>query len=319
MEIIPWNGKPISKPGFYSDVPMLAYHGGRLCVAPSLSSSGHRAIFTKSEAHFYDRWPLNPDRDQEAEEESESFILGRATHHLLLGQPHFLKEFVVCPDVTYDAKGKESPWSMRTDHAKQWAADQEAKGLTILTKAMMQQILGMATRLAREPLVAKGGVLDGYREVTMAAICPETGVWILSRPDVVPNHGGDFVDVKTMGRSIVSYNALSYAIGEYGYHQQAALCGECWQYLTGTPMASFSFYFVETKRPHCARMVTLKETDLELGMRQNRIARRRFLAAMNTGVWPGPGGLQEQVLKVDLSDAKRAAIMGQIQDMEQRI
>jgi hypothetical protein len=110
----------------------------------------------------------------------------------------------------------------------------------------------------------------------------------------------------------VSYQALVRAIGEHAYHMQAALCAEGWQALTGDKLASFSFYFVESARPHCARMVTLKDSDLLLGMRQNRNAIRRFVAAMNSGHWPGPGGAQEAVLHIDLSDAKRLAIESEL-------
>lgn len=311
LNIIPWDGKPISKPGFYSGVPMSSYHSGRLCVGPSLSSSGHRTIFTQSEAHFFDRSPLNPDHDPDADEDSESLILGRATHHLLLGQPNFLREFAVCPSITIDAKGNTVPWSLRTNAAKLWMEKRQAEGLTVLTEAMMEKIKGMALRLAREPLV-KAGALDGVREITMAVIDPETRLWLLSRPDVIPTDGGDFTDVKTLGRDVVSYGALVRAIGDHGYHMQAALCGECYETLTGQKMASFSFYFIESKRPHCARMVTLKDADLILGTQQNRAARRRFIKAMNTGVWPGPGGLQDAVLRIDLSDAKRQAIKQQL-------
>jgi PDDEXK-like domain of unknown function (DUF3799) len=311
INITPWDGKPISKPGLYSGVSMAAYHSGRLCVGPSVSSSGLRAIFTKSEAHFFDKSPLNPDRDPDADEMGEALILGRAVHHLLLGQPHFAREFVVCPSLTPDSKGKMQPRTLRFDSAREWVKARNADGLTVLTVEQMEKIKGMAFRLAREPLV-KAGALNGLSEITMAWKDGETGIWCLSRPDVIPTDSGDFTDLKTIGRDVVSYGALVRAIGEYAYHQQAALCGEGWQVLTGQQMASFSFYFVESGRPHCARMVTLKDSDLLLGARQNRNAMRRFVKAMNTGHWPGPGGTQEAVQRIDLSDAKRFAIEGEL-------
>jgi hypothetical protein len=307
MKIIPWDGKQITEPGFYANIPMSAYHGGRLCAGPSLSSGSHRAIALRSEAHFYDQWPLNPNYDPEAGKPTESMILGRAAHHLLLGQPHFRREFVIEPDETPDAKGKMRPWSRQFDSAKKWIADKEAEGLTVLTQEKAESIKGMALRLGREKPIANGA-LTGWVEITMAWKDRATGVWCLSRPDVIPTDSGDFCDLKTIGRGIVSYKTLVAAIGEHGYHMQAALCGEGWMALTGDRIASFSFYFVETKRPHCAHMVQLKPNDLALGERQNKNARARFVKAMNSGVWPGPNGTQEYVSYIDLSDRLRMAI-----------
>jgi hypothetical protein len=316
LPINPWNCKSISQDGFYSGVPLEAYHSGRLCEgSPSLSSSGLRAIFTQSEAHFYANWPLNPDPEakaaREAEKTSESLILGRATHHLMMGQPNFAREFIVTPEETPDAKGVMQPWTLKFNSAKKWMADRAAERRTVLTPEQVKKIEGMAKRLAREPLVASG-VLSGLPEITMAARDKESGVWLLSRPDVIPTSDGDFTDLKTIGRDIVSYPALVRAIAEHGYHQQAALCAEVWEALTGQKLKMFSFFFVETTRPYCARMVALKESTLLLGMRQNRNAIRRFVTALNTGVWPGPGGTQEMVQWIDLSDAKVLSIESEL-------
>jgi hypothetical protein len=203
------------------------------------------------------------------------------------------------------------PWSGKFDSAKQWKADRAAEGITVLTTDQAERIKGMALRLAREPLV-KQGALSGLSEITLAWPDRETGVWLLSRPDVVPTDSGDFTDLKTLGYGVVDYPNLVRTIADHGYHQQAALAAEGWKTLTGDELKSFSFYFVESRRPHCARMVMLKDSDLVLGMRQNRNAMRRFVTAMNSGHWPGPGGTQEEVQQIDLSDAKRLAIESEL-------
>jgi hypothetical protein len=312
LDITPWNGKPISKPGFYSGVPLSAYHSGKLCDgAPTLTSSGLRTIFMESEAHFYDGWPLNPDYDKEVVLETAGLVLGRATHHLMMGQPNFAREFVVTPSETPDAKGVMKPWSGQFDSAKKWKADRAAEGRTVLTPEQVEKIVGMANRLKREPLVASGA-LSGLPEITMVAKDAETGIWLLSRPDVIPTDSGDFTDLKTIGKGVVDYGTLVRTIAEYGYHQQAALCAEVWEALTKEKLKMFNFYFIETGRPYCARMVALKDATLMLGLRQNRNAIRRFVKAMNTGVWPGPGGTQEAVQYIDLSDAKVLAIESEL-------
>jgi hypothetical protein len=306
MKVIAWNGKKITEPGFYAGVSMDAYHSGELCDGYSLSSGGHRTITMRSEAHFYDRWPLNPNYDKDANKPNEGMVLGRATHHLLLSIPFFSREYTFEPDTCADANGEVKKWSRRFASARKLIAEEEAKGRTVLTQEQGEAVKGMALRLGQERPI-HNGVLNGHVEVTMAWRDRETDVWCLSRPDVIPTDSGDFTDLKTTSR-IVSVSNIVAVIGEFAYHQQAALCGEGWRILTGQPMASFGFYFVETSRPYCCHMVQLKPEDLALGERQNRLARKRFVRAVNSGRWPGPNGSQEMVPYVDLSDRLRLAI-----------
>ena len=192
MKVIAWDGNPISKPGIYSGVPISVYHSGRLCVGPSISSSGLRTIFSESEAHFWDKCPLNP--DAEPMEETGSLVLGRATHHLLLGEANFVQEFALRPS-TYSDDPKK-PWSGNSKECKAWLADQRKAAKTVVTPEQMEKIKGMALRLGREPLV-RAGALNGLIECTMAVLDEETGVWLLARPDVIPTDSGDYVDLKT--------------------------------------------------------------------------------------------------------------------------
>ena len=299
MKITKYDGKPITADGVYESVPIDIYHGGHLCDAPSISSTGLRRIFTESEAHFWDECPLNPNRAEPRD--SEAMILGRATHHLLLGESFFDQVFVIQPEKAPDGRA----WNGNNASCVKWLKEQREVGKTVLKGDMLDRIKGMALALGREPLV-RAGALNGLIECTMAWKDPETGVWLLSRPDVIPTDSGDFVDLKTT--TSVKYNDLVRTLGETGYNQQGALVGEGYRTLFGQKMASFSFYFVESKRPHCARMMQLKDEDLALGEKQNRNALRRFVRGLNTGFWPPPGGNQETVQFIEMSDRARGFV-----------
>lgn len=303
-KIIEWDGNPISKAGIYRNVNISVYHSGKLCVAPSISSSGLRTIFLSSEAHFWDTSPLNPDRAPR--KEAKHFILGRAAHHLLTGEAFFTRDFVVQPDRAPDGSG---PWNGNKKVCKKWLAEAAAIGKTVLTEEMVEDVRRMAISLGKEPLV-RAGALNGEIECTMAWPDEETGVWLLARPDVIPTDSGDYVDIKTTRSA--RYEDLVHSIGEYGYQQQGALVMEGHEILFGRRATSFSLYFVESSRPHCAKMVELKDRALTLGREQNRNALRRFVRAMNNGVWPGPGGNQDAVLPIDLSERMQVVIRKQL-------
>lgn len=284
MNILKWNGQPISKPGIYSGVPMSVYHGANLCDGPSISSSGLRKISNESPAHYFCESPYNPARVEQ--KETEALVFGRAAHHLLLGEDDFNTLYIVRPD-------KWDSW--RTDPAKQWKAAQEAQGRTVLLPGQLETIRGIARSLAAHPLI-DAGILNGSIEQTIVWRCKDTGVWLKARPDAIPNDAGDFADLKTT--TSVQSADLARAIAEHGYHQQAALIAAGWHALTGQDIASFSFVFVEKQPPYCARIVTLRDDDLARGERQNFVAIKTFADCMASGEWPGPGGADAEYLSL---------------------
>lgn len=275
-----WDRKPISKNGIYSGIPIEVYHGrADLCVGPSVSSSGLRTITAHSAAHYWCRSPLNPEGIPE--EPTDHFDLGKAFHHLTLGEDHFSTLFTVRPD-------KWKDW--RTQDSRDWRESQRADGRTVLTPDQIEIIRGGAKSLSRHALV-QAGILNGDVEHSLVWRDKETGIWLKARPDVIPNDSGDFCDLKTT--TDVTYDELSRTIGVFGYHQQAALVGEGYKIITGRPMTSFSFCFVEKEPPYSVRIVTLKECDLDRGAKQNRNAIRLFADCLERGEWPGPGDNQE--------------------------
>lgn len=246
-----------------------------------MSSSALRKILKRSPAHYFSTSPYNPLAI--AEIDSEALILGRAAHHLLLGERDFAKSFVVRP-LRWD--------SWRTDAAKRWRQEQTDFGLTVLDPRQLDVIKGMSAALSRHTLVQQGA-LNGKIEQTL--VCPSDveGVWLKARPDVIPTDSGNFVDFKTI--SSVDTETIQASIGELGYHMQGALVGEVFQKITGRDMETFSLVFVEKTAPYCVRVVTLRPHDLDRGRKLNRVALRVFAHGLASGDWPGPGEGEEFV------------------------
>jgi hypothetical protein len=76
MQSIRWDGKTITVPGIYRDIPLHDYHRADLCDAVSVSSSMFRNIVNKSPKHAFDKSSLNLDRE-DSETETEAMVLGR--------------------------------------------------------------------------------------------------------------------------------------------------------------------------------------------------------------------------------------------------
>ncbi len=284
-------GEKITVPGAYRDVPIATYHSGHLCDGPSISSSGLRTIFAESPAHYWVNSPLNPRRADQ--KEKDHFSLGRAAHHLLLGEADFAKHFVVRPE-------KWDSW--RTNDAKTWREFQVGKGMTVLEPKHLELIEGMRDGLAENPLV-RSGILNGHVEVTLATKDEETGIWLLARPDVIPADSGLFSDLKTAVS--VDSDALWKSVSEYRYDMQGALVRRCAREAAGVEMEAFALVWAEKAPPFCTEVTELTLGEIEAAEDDNQVALRTFARCMETGRWPGPGGTQNDAVPVGLTDWAR--------------
>jgi len=271
---MPLSGK-ISEPGVYA-LPIEVYHG-QPTVGPSISSSGLRTIWSQSPAHYFVDSALNPKRAPQTDR--PAFALGRLAHKLLLeGSDGLADEFVTRPE-------QWSDW--RTKAAQEWRDGQIAAGKTVITDADLAAVTGMAESLARHPLV-EAGILDGFVERSLIWKDAKTGVWLKSRPDVVPHASGLFSDLKTTNS--VADSDLERSLSDYGYHMQAALVGMASEAVLNRPMEEFALVWVEKAPPHCVRVTVLTGEDLDRGRQQLRRAIDQFAECVATGEWPGPGG-----------------------------
>jgi hypothetical protein len=264
----------IDDPGCYFGVPISRYHE-QLCTGPSVSSSGLRALFAKSPSHFYAGWSGNP--HAESYKETAEITLGRAAHHLLLGEDSFSTEFVARPE-------KWTDW--KTDAAKEWKADQEKSGRTVLIHKQLEAIRGMGRALNANPII-QAGILEGDIEQSMFWKDKKTGLWLKSRPDAIPNDSGDFADLKTT--SSIGWD-IDKSIAKYRYDIQAALVRQGARETLGVEMQSFTLVFAETSPPYDIGLLTLKESDMDAADKDIRCALDVVAQCLETGMWWGSTG-----------------------------
>jgi hypothetical protein len=284
MAITPWNGKPISKPGWYSGIPIERYHSAGICKGLAVSSTNLRTCWRKSPAHMFNEWAENP--DAEPRTVTRAMLLGSAAHHLLLGEDNFKLKYIAQPAVYRDkVTAVEKPWHNGAGFCKDWNETQKLKGRTPVTLAELKVIIAMSRSLALEPLV-NDDLLRGEVECSGFVEDKETGLWIKIRPDVIPRTSADYVDLKTAAD--VTTVALQSSIRSLGYHQQGGLIWEFCEQL-GLPFEAFNLMFIETAAPYCARCVPLVNDDLARGRLQNRAMLRKIATCQISKHWPGPG------------------------------
>jgi hypothetical protein len=284
MKITKWDGTPISKPGWYSGIPIERYHSAGICIGKAVSSSNHRTQWRHSEAKMFSEWCENP--EAEPKKPSREMVLGSAGHHLLLGEDHFWRRYIKRPETYNDRKtGEVKKWHNGAGPCQDWNAKQAKAGMVPVTVDELQTVIAMSRSLAIAPVV-KEGLLKGEVEISGFFLDQETGLWVKVRPDVIPTASGEYCDLKTTQE--VTTVAIQKTIRNFGYHMQGALVWEACNML-GVPFDSFYLMFVETTVPYCARAVPLHDNDLNRGRMQNRYARLKIAAALATGHWPGPG------------------------------
>lgn len=300
LKSIKWDGAQITKPGMYSHIPMSLYHKWDICVGPSISSSGLRTINPDigSPKHF--RFKVKE------ETEKRHFVIGRALHHLALGEKFFAAEYCAQPDEYPEKKtGLLKKWNYNAGFCTEWREARRKEGREPLSPSEVVMIREMAIAVGNHPLV-KEGLFTGLVERSFFWKDKETGIWLKWRPDVVPTASADYGDLKTTQSTHGA--AISNSIRSFGYYQQAALGRWATREVLGMDMASYTYLFVEKQSPWCTRDIRIPDEDLNRGERMNRACLRTYARCLKEKRWPGPGEGHEGTENIGLGPSARESI-----------
>lgn len=290
------DGQAVPGPGAYR-MSMAHYHSQACCPGPSISSSGLRKIFSESPWHFWTCSDLNPTRYEQSDP-GEALILGRAAHSLLLGDEVFDDHFIYVPDnapkrptaMQIAAFERDGAWSPAAEPgAKFWAEfDSRAKDRMLLKESQVRHITEIAKNLRANPLATEM-LTGGLTEISMIWQDEQTGVWIKSRPDVIPDNGADFADLKTFTpRSKSIKRAVQQAVTEHRYDMQLALAAEGARKIFGTGASECVLVMVQTQPPYTITPVRIDTDTLYWAGVCNRAAIDAFAHGLKTGEWPMP-------------------------------
>lgn len=286
MEIKEWTpGEhgPTPPPGAYAGMPEYLYHRH-----PALSSTGAKKLTAPSTPAHYRSW-----RDTE-QEPRRDFEIGRAAHTVVLGTGAPLH---VVEAATWQTKAAKEERQLARDLNR----------IPVLA-AEYEEIQAMADAIRSHPVASvlfarqryEGGQLlpaTGTPEVSLFWHDPLSGIdkrcrldWL---PSAVSESGALYVpDYKTCNSA--SDDAISRALRDYGYHQQAEwntegihACGL--NVVDGGVLAPvvFLFVFQEKTAPYLINVKAIEDKTFEIASRKNFEAAQVFRRCMELGEWPG--------------------------------
>lgn len=296
-----WMGKPITTPGVYSHIPIEDYHYlTTLFDGFSISGTGIKQVLDRPLAY----WAFSPFNEKRYEKETtQALSFGKAAHALILGDEDFTKSYAVKPT---DYLGKK--WNGNRTDCKQWVAKKQEQHRTIISESELDTVTKIAEALGKKEAI-KLGLLNGKIERTVCAVID--GIWVKTRPDVLPASSGDVVDLKTA--SALDDDSLNKSIYNFGYHIQAGISQMVFREVYGPEyFQSFSFVFVESKAPFDVRIKQLDQIDIDKGEAQARLAVRVINKCLERNEWPGYDGFSQDISWVGNPTWARTRIQTQL-------
>lgn len=287
----------VTEPGAYR-MSMDLYHSQRVCPGPSISSTGVRAAALQSPHAFWKSFAGNPNRYPE-KEPSDSLILGRAAHSLILGDEVFDNTFAFVPAdapqrptaTQIKAFERDGVWSeSAAPRAEFWEAfDAKAKGKLLLPAEQVQKIQYMAENLAANPL-AMEVLRSDLIEISLIWQDEKTGLWLKSRPDCIPTNGYDFGDLKTFapkGRDLRL--SAQRSITDFGYPLQMAMAAMGAENVFQSKAENCALVMCQTSEPFEVIPVIIDEDSLYWAKVLVRDGIDKIAHGIKTGDWPGVG------------------------------
>jgi len=261
----------ITEPGVYENLDETVYHADPVPDG-SLSSTGARALLPPGT-------PAKFRHDRGKSIHKKEFDYGSAAHKLVLGTGPEIA--VIDAD---DWRGKQ---------AKDERSAAYADGAIPMLVDEYENVLAMATMIRRHPIAGPLFDRTGKGELSLFWTDADTGVWCRGRLDWLPDRtsGQRLIAVEYKTCRSAAPDAISRAIADFGYHQQAAhyLAGIRALGLDETP--AFVHVFQEKTPPFLVHVVEIDAYALSIGAAKNRRALQIYRECTDTGQWPGYGDL----------------------------
>jgi hypothetical protein len=216
---------------------------------------------------------MNPEREPK---DTEALRYGKAMHALLFEMSEFEARFVILPD----------EFNGRTSEGKDLVASIKERGQLPLKGEEYRKLLAMRDVVLRDEIAA-ASFSNGLFEPTLAWKDPETGIWLRSRLDFLPEQRTWIPDYKTSTSSDPGPNGFGKSCAGYGYYIQAAVYLEGIERVFGERPKGFYFVVQEKEPPYVVSAIPLSTWQLDMGWREMRRAIERWADCLERDHWPG--------------------------------
>ena len=238
----------------------------------SFSSTGAKTIL-KSPALFQYRLTHRV--------EKAAYDLGHAAHSKILGVG---LDVVAYPDEHLTPSGNVSTKAATVA----WAAEQRAFGLAPVTPEQLADVEAMAEAVLAHPVARALLEKPGAPEQSVFAQDPQTGVFLRTRIDRLPERDGNLtvlVDVKTAQSA--DPDEFRSSAASYGYDVQSEMYQHAVRLARGDEYTAFRFVVVEKSAPFLVSVVELDAEFAAIGRSRMRRAIDTYHDCVTSGRWPG--------------------------------
>lgn len=247
---------------FVEGMPEEEYH-----AHPALSASGMKDLL-RSPKYFRLQRSMNKAKKE--------FDEGHAIHSRVLGVGAPIKEI---PDRLLSGEYR----SISSKEAKAFKADAEAAGFTVLKPAQFARISRASEAVLANPKARRLLEAAPFRETSLFATDPETGVALRGRVDAL---GEELLDLKTAGD--VQPRSIERAVIDFRYYLSAAVYRFLLSLVLSDDPGPMHLIFVERDAPYEVAVRVLDEPEWHaLGVKKMREAIDLFASCKEFGVWPG--------------------------------
>jgi exodeoxyribonuclease VIII len=269
------------KEGIFENINIEDYHSD-----DGISNSGINLILDCPKRYWNEY--INP-LNQKDSEKSRSLLIGSALHYLSLEPELFDSTFIISPKVDRrTTKGKEE-WN----NFQSYVHSLKNK-LTIMSEEIYliakQMAISLNENKAFQAIKKMGGKIENS-----LYWYDDNGVLLRSRPDFFNDE--IILDIKTTK----SLNEFSFkrAIGEYGYHRQAALAEDGLTKLSGISNRDFVIIAIENKEPYLTKSFRLRSDSLSIGREEYKKGSEIYKSCLQSGIWPG---YDDRIQDISLTD-----------------
>lgn len=242
----------------YLNMPNEVYH-----AADGISNSG-LSLISRSPAHYM---------HAAKREASRAMEIGTAIHCALLEPARFKEEYLLLRDV------KDRRASAYKEAVKQFTSER------VLVSSEAVNIASMQESVYAQPEARKALESEGWREISMFATCPDTGVLMKCRFDLLTADGRAYDVKKTRDARPVQFGK---SVNDYRYHVQQAFYSRVFDLVTGEPLQAFKFIAVEDQPPYTAAVYSLDELTVEIGRFLMQRDFATYASCVESGEWPHP-------------------------------